>query len=185
MDYLIQGSEVHVDMFDDRMEIYSPGAMPEGRLIQNMDLDNIPSIRRNPVIADIFTQLGYMERKGSGMGKIIYPPRALPYFTERMLPVFFSDRAQFSVAFPNIVKIWLEEHPDIEAKFDVTQDATQETDLDQWIEYQIAANPKITTYELAELSGKTSRTIKRHLVKLPHIRFIGSVYSGHWEIYKK
>ena len=33
-DYLIQGSEVHVDMFDDRMEIYSPGAMPEGRLIQ-------------------------------------------------------------------------------------------------------------------------------------------------------
>lgn len=63
MDYLIQGSEVHVDMFDDRMEIYSPGAMPEGRLIQNMDLDNIPSIRRNPVIADIFTQLGYMGKK--------------------------------------------------------------------------------------------------------------------------
>lgn len=66
-----------------------------------------------------------------------------------MLPVFFSDRAQFSVTFPNIVKIWLEEHPDIEAKFDVTQDVTQETDLDQWIEYQIAANPKITTYELS------------------------------------
>lgn len=37
----------------------------------------------------------------------------------------------------------------IEAKFDVTQDASQETDLDQWIEYQIAANPKITTYELS------------------------------------
>ena len=75
----------------------------------------------------------------------------------------------------------LEEHPDIETKFDVTQ----EKNLDQWIEYQIAANPKITTDELAELSGKTSRTIKRHLVKLPHIRFIGSGYSGHWEIDKK
>jgi len=184
-DYLIQGSEVHVDMFDDRMEIYSPGAMPEGRLIQNMDLDNIPSIRRNPVIADIFTQLGYMERKGSGMGKIIYPLKALPYFTERMLPVFFSDRAQFTVIFPNIVKIWLAEHPDIEAKIDVTQDVTQEKGLDQWIEYQIATNPKITTGELAELSGKTSRTIKHHLVKLPHIRFVGSGYSGHWEIDKK
>ena len=98
------------DMFDDRMEIYSPGAMPKGRLIQNMDLDNIPSIRRNPVIADIFTQLGYMERKSTGMSKIIYPLRALPYFTERMLPVFFSDRAQFTVTFPNIIKIWLEEH---------------------------------------------------------------------------
>ena len=61
-----------------------------------------------------------------------------------------------------------------EAKFDVTQ----ETDLDQWIEYQIAANPKITTHELAELSGKTSRTIKRHLVKLPHIRFIAADIVG-------
>ena len=102
-----------------------------------------------------------------------------------MLPVFFSDRAQFTVTFQNIIKIWLEEHPDIEAKFGVTQDVTQEKDMDQWIEYQIATNPKITTDELAELSGKTSRTIKRHLVKLPHIRFVGSGYSGHWEIDKK
>lgn len=33
-DYLIQGSEVHVDMFDDRLVIYSPGSMPEGRYIR-------------------------------------------------------------------------------------------------------------------------------------------------------
>lgn len=68
-DYLIQGSEVHVDMYDDRLVIYSPGSMPEGRIIQEMNIEDIPSIRRNPVIADIFAQLGYMERKGSGMGK--------------------------------------------------------------------------------------------------------------------
>lgn len=43
----------------------------------------------------------------------------------------------------------------IEAKFDVTQDVTQGKDLDQWIEHQITANPKITTDELAKLSGKT------------------------------
>ena len=29
----------------------------------------VPSTRRNPVLADIFNQLGYMERKGSGFGK--------------------------------------------------------------------------------------------------------------------
>lgn len=102
-DYLIQGSEVHVDMYDDRMVIYSPGSMPEGRLIQTMNLEDIPSVRRNPVIADIFAQLGYMERKGSGMGKIINPIKALPYFEERMLPSFFSDRAQFTVTFPNMI----------------------------------------------------------------------------------
>ena len=82
-DYLIQGSEVHVDIYDDRMVVYSPGSMPEGRLIQTMNLEDIPSVRRNPVIADVFAQLGYMERKGSGMGKIINPIKALPYFEEK------------------------------------------------------------------------------------------------------
>lgn len=53
-DYLINGSEVHVDMFDDRLLIYSPGGMPDGTQIQGRDIDDIPSTRRNPILADIF-----------------------------------------------------------------------------------------------------------------------------------
>ena len=212
-DYLIQGSEVHVDMYDDRMVIYSPGSMPEGRLIQTMNLEDIPSVRRNPVIADIFAQLGYMERKGSGMGKIIKPIKALPYFEENMLPTFFSDRAQFTVTFPNMILAWQETHPDIEVNFvenkgvpqddtqgdtqgdtedvpqgvpqDVPQGGTQGDDLDKWIEYQVAVYPKITTAELAQQSGKSIITFKRRIAKMPHIVYIGSGYSGHWEVRKK
>ena len=188
-DYLIQGSEVHVDMYDDRMVIYSPGSMPEGRLIQTMNLEDIPSVRRNPVIADIFAQLGYMERKGSGMGKIINPIKALPYFEERMLPSFFSDRAQFTVTFPNMILAWQESHPNIEVNFveneGDTQGGTQGKDLDKWIEYQVAVYPKITTGELAQLSGKSIITIKRRIAKMPHIVYVGSGYSGHWEVRKK
>ena len=33
-DYLVNGSEVHIDIYDDRMEIYSPGGMPDGSVIQ-------------------------------------------------------------------------------------------------------------------------------------------------------
>jgi ATP-dependent DNA helicase RecG len=29
-DYLDMGSEVHIDIFDDRLEIYSPGGMYDG-----------------------------------------------------------------------------------------------------------------------------------------------------------
>ena len=32
-DYLVNGSEVHIDIYDDRMEIYSPGGMPDGSII--------------------------------------------------------------------------------------------------------------------------------------------------------
>lgn len=70
-DYLVNGSEVHIDIYDDRMEIYSPGGMPDGSIIQDRDPLTVPSTRRNPVLADIFNRLGYMERKSSGFGKII------------------------------------------------------------------------------------------------------------------
>ena len=166
-----------------------------------LDTEDIPSVRRNPVIAGIFAQLGYMERKGSGMGKIINPIIALPYFEEKMLPSFFSDRAQFTVTFPNMILAWQESHPGIEANImendDVTQDVTQGVtqdvpqggtqgdDLDKWIEYQVAVYPKITTAELAQQSGKSIITIKRRIAKMPHIVYIGSGYSGHWEVRKK
>lgn len=60
-DYLELGSEVHIDMFDDRMEIYSPGGMLDGRKVQDLDLRNVSSRRRNPIIADIFNRLKYMD----------------------------------------------------------------------------------------------------------------------------
>lgn len=138
-----------------------------------------------------------MERKGSGMGKIINPIKALPYFEERMLPSFFSDRAQFTVTFPNMILAWQESHPNIEVNFvenegdtqgdtqDVPQGGTQGKDLDKWIEYQVAVYPKITTGELAQLSGKSIITIKRRIAKMPHIVYVGSGYSGHWEVRKK
>ena len=40
-DYLILGSEVHIDIYDDRLTIYSPGGMPDGTRIQERDLSSI------------------------------------------------------------------------------------------------------------------------------------------------
>lgn len=68
---------------------------------------------------------------------------------------------------------------------DVPQGVPQDADLDIWIEEQIHKNPNITTEDLAKQSGVTSKTIKRHIAKMPHIRYVGSGYSGHWEITEK
>lgn len=40
-DYLMVGSEVHIDIFDDRLEIYSPGGMMDGSTLEGRDLRNI------------------------------------------------------------------------------------------------------------------------------------------------
>ena len=68
--YDIVGAEIHIDIYDNRLEIESPGGMYDGSVIQNQDILNIPSKRRNPIIADVFQRLDFMERRGSGFKKI-------------------------------------------------------------------------------------------------------------------
>ena len=67
----------------------------------------------------------------------------------------------------------------------VPQGVPEVKELDDWIEKQIRSNPQISTENLAELSNRSSKTIKRHLAKMPHIRYVGSGYSGHWEVLDK
>lgn len=101
-DYLINGSEVHIDIFDDRMVIYSPGGMPDGTLVQERVLDAIPSTRRNPVLADVFQRLGFMERKGSGLTKIINEYRKAYLYSDDKEPRFLSSRVEFTVTLRNL-----------------------------------------------------------------------------------
>lgn len=100
--YLELGSEVHIDMFDDRLEIYSPGGMCDGTKVQERDLMRVPSRRRNPVIADIFNRLKYMDRRGSGFKKILSDYRTQPNYTESLEPEFFSDNDSFLLVLKNI-----------------------------------------------------------------------------------
>lgn len=100
--YLELGSEVHIDMFDDRLEIYSPGGMCDGTRVQERDLLRVPSRRRNPVIADIFNRLKYMDRRGSGFKKILSDYRNHPNYNEDMEPEFFSDNDSFILVLKNI-----------------------------------------------------------------------------------
>ena len=100
--YLELGSEVHIDIFDDRMTIYSPGGMADGSIIQNQKLSEVSSKRRNPVLADVFARLGYMERQGSGLEKIIEWYQACANYTDEKIPTFSSTSSQFIVILPNL-----------------------------------------------------------------------------------
>ncbi len=95
-DYQIVGTEVHVDIFDDRLEIVSPGGMMNGSRIQDLDLRHVPSIRRNEVVSDVFSRLHFMERRGSGIGRIL---NSYSGFCEQ--PVFESNEFFFTVSLPN------------------------------------------------------------------------------------
>lgn len=94
-DYMEVGSEVHMDIFDDRMEIYSPGGMPDGSIVQNLDTDHVVSKRRNPVIADIFSRMHFMERRGSGFKKIKEDYHRAVNYRSEVEPLFQSTASAF------------------------------------------------------------------------------------------
>ena len=102
-DYFELGSEVHIDIYDDRLEVYSPGGMPSGQNVQNLDVLNVASLRRNPVIADLFQRMQLMERRGSGFKKIV---EAYKFESEKrgkvFTPTMRSDSASFFVVLPNL-----------------------------------------------------------------------------------
>ncbi len=101
-DYLAMGSEVHIDMFDDRLEITSPGGMFGGVNIQDQDISHIKSDRRNPIIADLFHRMKYMERRGSGLMKIINETSKLPGYNDSLKPEFYSTPTSFTVIIKNV-----------------------------------------------------------------------------------
>ena len=60
------------------------------------------SKRRNPVLADVFARLGYMERQGSGLEKIIEWYQVCANYTEEKMPAFASTSSQFIVTLQNL-----------------------------------------------------------------------------------
>lgn len=69
-DYSIDGSQIDIDIFKDRLVITSPGKWLLSKKPSEYKLDTIPSIRRNKVICACFETIGLMERSGSGLKKI-------------------------------------------------------------------------------------------------------------------
>ena len=101
-DYLILGSEVHIDIYDDRLTITSPGGMADGTRIQERDISDVSFARRNPVLADVFSRLGYMERQGSGFKKITEAYHAAHNYRDELAPKFYSDASSFHVTLYNL-----------------------------------------------------------------------------------
>ncbi len=92
---------MHIDIYDDRMEIYSQVVCRMVLLFKIEILLTVPSTRKS-VLADIFNRLGYMETKGSGFAKIIDNYAFQINYKEDKKPYFRSDRYQFTVIMPNL-----------------------------------------------------------------------------------
>jgi ATP-dependent DNA helicase RecG len=67
-DYNIQGDNIHLNIYSDRIEVHSPGG-----LAGPVNIDNLLQARfsRNAVIVQVLSDLGYVERLGYGLDRVM------------------------------------------------------------------------------------------------------------------
>ncbi len=63
-------AHIQIAMYQDRIEINSPGGLPLG-MSQESYLNEYASILRNPIIAGVFHRLGLIEKFGTGVARIL------------------------------------------------------------------------------------------------------------------
>jgi ATP-dependent DNA helicase RecG len=68
-DYSLSGSQIRVFLFRDRIEVRSPGRLPNSVTLDNIKLG--VHAERNRLLATLLTQLGYMSAIGTGVPRLI------------------------------------------------------------------------------------------------------------------
>lgn len=172
-DYTVMGGEVHLDIYDNRLTVTSPGGMYNGMLIQNLDIADVSSERRNPILANVMAQLDYMEKRGSGLTRICNETKALDGYKDELKPVFKSSPSQFQTIIY------------------ATDDKQNVGDLSEMklserqrkILSFVKESPTITGKKMSEILSVSQRTIERDLSalqKLDVLKREGKDNDGVW-----
>lgn len=178
-DYTVMGGEVHLDIYDDRLTVTSPGGMYNGSLIQDLDITEVSSERRNPILANVMAQLDYMEKRGSGLTRICNETKALDGYKDELKPVFKSTPTQFQTI------IYATSGASNVGENVGEMSEREITDRQQHILNLIKEYPTITAKQMSERLSVTQRTIERDIAilkKKNRLKRNGNDYDGEWII---
>lgn len=161
-DYSQRGAPIRISIFDDRLEIENPGLLPFGLTIDDI-LEGVSKIR-NKVIVRILHELGYIEKWGMGIARIMDSCRevGLP------MPEFKEVGNRFRVTiYTNAIK-----EPTLDK-------------IDQKIINVIKLSGGLSTSEVGKKVGLSSRAARERLKKLVNLNILYVVGTGPYDPNKK
>ena len=138
----------------------------------HIDLQTMRPHRKNPKIANVFSQMGIVEELGSGIRKMF---KYTPLYANGKEPII-EEQDVYCIEIPYIPTL---QGSNAEATQKSTQKSTQK------IIELIKDNPQITTQEMAEAIGIIRRTVAKHIKSLQEkgiIKRVGPDKGGHWEV---
>ena len=96
----MQGYQIEINIFSDRLEITSPGSLLGVReLKKEKNISSIIPRRRNEIICAVLEICNYMEEKGSGFDKI---EADYSGYGEAYRPYISSDASSFTLTLPDL-----------------------------------------------------------------------------------
>lgn len=168
-DYLIS-APIRLFIFDDRIEIISPGHLPNNLTVEKIRAGN--SNIRNPILAS-YVAKGLLPYRGLGSGI----KRALEDWPE----IDFTDDQEGDLF---TVTVHRKEERSSEKGSQKSSPKGSQKSSQKIIEL-MQHDPTVTIAELARSVGVTDRAIKKQIEKLKQqgrLRRIGPARSGHWEV---
>jgi len=172
-EYGMSGDYILVSMYDDRLEIKSPGKLPN-----IVTVDNIRETRyaRNPRISRVLTEFGWVRELNEGVKRIYSDMRE-----------FFLDEPEYSepeyavrlILKNNIVMRLMRQESRLEET--ITPEIWEMlNELEKMILTYMTSRSESTRAELVKLTGKSNVTIVsrlNHLIELNIIKRNGSKYD--------
>ncbi len=157
--YFERGSNIMVEVYDDRVLITSFGGLPPGLSDNEF---GVRSILRNPLIADLLQRANYIEKAGTGIQRIKDAVTALGKGTVE----FKYNENWFDVIFSRIC-----EEGSVKSSVKILE--------------LIHHNSSITTIEMAEQLNLSTRTIEKNIKLLREsgkLERVGADKGGYWKI---